>query len=163
MALCTQTLRNRVFDEKFIAVLRENTSYEFMFRPDDATISDVEHLLPVTGTRRSPVLPDRLCSKKEEIDLLAKQLRGLPRRHFLFVDRSGEHEHLEALRTLELPYEAAKTAFRDLPKEKRQAYERGCLARPLADLLREAHPSLPIETSVSGPTPVRGRALKVAF
>jgi hypothetical protein len=39
----------------------------------------------------------------------------------LFVDRSGGDAKIEALRTLELPFERAKAAFRALPVAKRAA------------------------------------------
>jgi hypothetical protein len=170
VAICTQSLRNRVFDEKFVAVLRANTSYEVAFRPDNDVISDLAHMLPVTGMRRNAALPDKRLSRKEEIDLLSDQLRRLPRRHFLLADRTGARATVETLRSLQLPYEEATGAFRALPAERRLELTRGSLARPVAELLARSRPSLPVGVDASGAVEGRGdapaarrRGLKVVF
>lgn len=125
-----------------------NVSLQALFRPAPEDLRDLDDLLPVTGRKIDPDLPDRLLSLEDEKRRYKSALSRLPPRQALFVDRVAGKA--EVVTTLSLPFEEARRRASMLPASTLEAWARGRAGVPFERLLGEARRtvSLPVEPEV---------------
>lgn len=120
--------------------LLTNISIQALFRPKPEDMRDLDDLLPVTGRKVDPDMPDRLLGRDEEKRRYKAMLAKLPPRQALLVDRVAGTA--QVITTLGLPFEEAGRRARALPEAELTAWRRGRFGVPMAELLRQARPTL---------------------
>lgn len=120
--------------------LLTNISIQALFRPKPEDMRDLDDLLPVTGRKIDPDVPDRLLSRDEERRRYKAMLAKLPPRQALLVDRVAGTA--QVITTLSLPFEEAARRARALPEATITAWRRGRFGVPMEGLLRQARPTL---------------------
>lgn len=119
----------------FIDCLRVNTSLLWAYAPEKSDIEYLSGLLPVTGKKGNPLVPDELWSVKEERDAIVARLRALPSGTALVGDFVGKRTFV--LRMPRLPLKEAQVRAAKLAPELRAAFARGYAAVPVQDILRQ--------------------------
>lgn len=118
----------------FIDCLRVNTAHLWAFAPEKSDIDYLLPLIPVTGSKRNPLVPDELLSPKEERDAIVARLRALPRGHALVGDFVARRTY--EVRMPRLPVQEAQARAAKLAPDLRAAFARGYAAVPVQDILR---------------------------
>lgn len=120
--------------------LLTNISIQALFRPKLEDLRELDELLPVTGRKVDPDMPDRLLSKDEERRRYKSMLAKLPPRQALLVDRIAGAA--QVVTTLGLPFEEAARRARLLPEAEIAAWRRGRFGVPMETLLKQARSTL---------------------
>lgn len=135
--------------------LLTNISVQALFRPSAEDLRHLDELLPVTGKKVNPLLPDQLLSKEEERRRYKAMLAKLPPRQCLLVDRVAGTAGV--ISTLSLPFDEAARRYETLPAATREAWCRGRFGVPIETLLLQARSTLPLQAvaipPVSAPAP----------
>ncbi len=109
-----------------------NIALHVAFRPDLGDIKHLLPLLPITGRRVNPQLPDQLLTKDQERTMLLDALTRLPPRHALLGDMvSGQ---ARVIRTLSVPFERARREAEQLDPATIEQFRRGRFGVPVDQL-----------------------------
>lgn len=129
--------------------LLTNISLQALFRPRPEDLRDLDDLLPVTGRKVDPDMPDRLLTRDEERRRYKTMLARLPPRHALFVDRIAGTA--QVVTTLGLPFAEAERRARLLPEGVVASWRRGRFGVPMDLLLRQARSVLSTPVPAAAP------------
>lgn len=152
--LANQTLGQvSALSQGLLQSLITNVSIQALFRPKPEDLKDLDDLLPITGRKVDPDLPDRLLPVEEERRRYKATLSRLPPRQALLVDRVAGKA--EVVSTLSLPFEEARRRAERLGGAALEPWRRGRFGVPFEGLLAEARRtvSLPPSAAPSGAPP----------